>query len=55
LRKQRKIKPKNSCKSQSENKKSSNLFAAQQNITALQKKAESNKKKMKEIKASQLF
>jgi len=45
LRKQRKIKVNNSCKNQSENKKSSNFFAVRQNITALRKKDESLKSK----------
>ena len=36
-----KLKVKNSCKNQSENKKSINFFTARQNITALRKKEES--------------
>jgi len=45
LRKQRKIKAKNSCKNQSENKKSSNFFA-------LRKKDESRKSKRRQKQAN---
>jgi len=52
LRKQRKIKVKNSCKNQSESKKSSNLFAAQRNITMLRKKDESRESKRRQKQAN---
>jgi len=52
LRKQRKVKAKNLCKNQSENKKSSNFFAVRQNITALRKKDESCKSKRRQKQAN---
>jgi len=54
LRKQQKIKAKNSCKNQSENKKSSNFFAARQNITALQKKDERRQKQANYFEISRI-
>jgi len=46
------MKAKNSCKNISENKKSSNLFAAQRNITALRKKDESRESKRQQKQAN---